>query len=84
MTTIMQTNDCYRVSPKWAQHVESGDLVIPMFSWWQVLFMSLFDLDFTKEKWTSSPDPEVRALNIFVPKYSMWQMAKMTLLQTDG
>lgn len=60
------------------------ELVVPMYSWWQMFLMSAFDVDVNPTKWMPSPDPEVRALNIFIPRYSLWQMFKMTVLQTDG
>lgn len=62
---------------------QTSDLVVPMYSWWQTLMMTLFDVDFNQIKWAPSPDPEVRALSIFIPTYSVFQMVKMTLLQTD-
>lgn len=62
--------------------IQNDNLVVPMYSWWQVLLISLFDVNFSEDKFVPSSDPEVRAMAVSVPKYSWWQMFKMTCCLT--
>lgn len=56
----------------------SSDLLkLPMYSWWKILLISLFDIDFSEEKVMPSKDPEVLALRESIPVYSTWQMVKL-------
>lgn len=66
-----------------ATTIQNDELVVPMYSWWQVLLMSLFDINFSEEKFVPSSDPEVRSMSIYVPKYSWRQVIKMTFCLTD-
>lgn len=63
--------------------IQNDDLVIPMYSWWQVLLIFLFDINFSKDKFVPSSDPEVRGMDVSIPKYSWWQMFKTTCRLTD-
>lgn len=57
--------------------IQNDDLVIPMYFWWQILLISLFDVNFSEEKFVPSSDPEVIAIAAYTPKYSWRQMFKM-------
>lgn len=57
--------------------IRNEALMVPMYSWWKILLISLFDIDFSEEKVMPSKDPEVLALRESIPVYSWWQMVKL-------
>lgn len=59
------------------------ELMVPIYSWWQMFLISVFDVDVTTEKFVPSLNAENRMLSIMIPKYSLGQMLKMMILQSE-